>query len=194
MTEKLIPIVNRIPVSITDIKQVLQRYLQDEEIPDDALLKTYARLKKLTSGFEDTRKLNEVKGRIKDAIDNLKDDTGKVVLEGVSIKAQGGKTFYGYKACGHTEYDFVLKALDILNDRRKEIEIELKTIPDAKVGRDENGETVMIGGNKDIIINTGILNVLTELLETSQFVNGDVITCKKPTKVQDTNIVVRNIK
>lgn len=194
MSDKIIPIINTIPVQMERVNVDLKEFFTTDTVEDEDKLRLYARLQKLGKAFDDVKKNTAVKENIYDAIDYVSRGDGKANIDGVEISTRNGRAIYNYGQCGHTEYNFILEAIEVLNKRRKQIEEELKAIPQPDIKSDKDGNVHTFGGEKDIPLRDDILRELQFILENSDFAAGDIVTCTAPTKLQDTNIIVRNLK
>jgi len=86
-------------------------------------------------------------------------------------------TKYDYVQCGHTELDFIDTVINSLTGRKKDIETELKLIKD--------------GRTKDIIMDNHPIDIIKDILETSIYEPGEIVTCIQPTKYQTMGLKVK---
>lgn len=155
-----------------DVETALLQLYLDKDLSDEQIAALKVNTSRIAKAIEDCEKDTRVKDVIFEAVSNLAGIETKIVINGSTLSITPVKTVYDYSICGHTEWNFLNKAIEILSNRKKEIEKELQLLA-------KDGSKLI--KTKDIVITNDIIDQLQVAIDNEkEFVAGEIITIKAP--------------
>jgi len=142
---------------------------------DHSEIHIYVQLKRIQKTIEKVLKDTEVKSACESSFAN--NIEGKsAIINNATVTEGATYTKYHFDECGHSELDFIDKAIAALTKRKIDIETILKTINE--------------GDTEDILITSKAIKILESVLQDSDYGEGEVVECKAPFKQQTIGLKV----
>lgn len=175
-------------IKVKDITDNLMTIMLNETLSANDTIKGYIHLSRVEEAIKKLKENQPFKKRIYECASKIigNDKTTEIMSAEVSICAV--KTSYDYTKCNHTEYNFIVSCIELLDLRKKAIEEELKLIPEleqihntTEVNDELKTTSEIIGGSKEIIVNGDILKAMQKKLNESAYELSEILTVKRPT-------------